>query len=188
MNQQQLRDYTLSKLPMYISTRYTLGKLIRRNNLRQGQQVIAITKDVGQPFLFVCEILGFASFYDLDGEVCLSENIIPNTPENQPFYQGFGHPVLLEGDVEPVFFHRCKDEPADQDFLEESVRTYEEAMSPIGLSDEGFSAHEYCAPILIAKSLRRIQKKYIMIQRHPEQDNWMSPIFQTLSWFELVPA
>ena len=165
MNHQQFRDYTLSKLPKYLSTRYTLGKSIRRNNLRQGQQVIAITKDAKQPFFFVCEILGFASFYDLDGDVCLSETIIPNTPENQPFYQGAGIPVFPQDEEEgpePVFFHRCEREPADPDFLEESVRTYEEEMSPMGLSDEGFAAHEYCAPILIAKSLRRIQKKYII--------------------------
>ena len=199
MNQQQLRGHALSHLPKYISTRYTLGKSIRRNNLRQGQKVVAITKDVTQPFVFICEILGFASFYDLDGDVCLSENIIPNTPENQPFYQGTGNPVFQgdeedeeeeedeEDGLEPVFFHRCKGEPADPDFLEESVRIYDEEMSPMGLSDEGFAAHEYCDPILIAKSLRRIQKKYIMLQRHPEKDNWMNPIFQTLSWFELIP-
>ena len=190
MNQQQLRAHALSQLPKYLSDRYTIGKSIRRNNLRQGQKAIAITKDTKQPFSFVCEILGFASFYDLDGDVCLSENIIPNTPENQPFYQGTGHPVFQEDEEdgpEPVFFHRCKGEPAEIDFLEESVRTYDEEMSPMGLSDEGFAAHEYCAPILIAKSLRRIQKKYILLQRHPEQDSWMNPIFQTLSWFELIP-
>ena len=128
MNQQQLRDHTLSQLPKYLSDRYTIGKFIRRNNLRQGQRAIAITKDAKQPFFFVCEILGFASFYDLDGDVCLSENIIPNTPENQSFYQGTGHPVF-QGDEddgpEPVFFHRCKGEPAETDFLEESVRIYD---------------------------------------------------------------
>jgi hypothetical protein len=187
MNQHQLRMFAASQLPRYLATRYTLGKSIRRNNLRQGQKVIAITKDASQPFFFICEILGFGSFYDVDNDVCLSENIIPNTPNNKPFYQGFGLPVLQEGDdMEPVFFHRCKSEPADSDFLEESVRIYEQEMSPIGLSDEGFAAHEYCAPILVAKTLRRIQKKYILLQRHPELDNWMSPIFKPISWFELV--
>ena len=69
MNQQQLRDHTLSKLPRYILNQYRLGKPIRRNNLRQGQKVVAVTKEAKQPILFVCEILGFASFYDLDGKV-----------------------------------------------------------------------------------------------------------------------
>ena len=69
MNQQQLRAHALSQLPKYLSDRYTIGKSIRRNNLRQGQKAIAITKDIKQPFSFVCEILGFASFYDLDGDV-----------------------------------------------------------------------------------------------------------------------
>ena len=72
------------------------------------------------------------------------------------------------------------------DFLEESVRIYDEEMSPMGLSDEGFAAHEYCAPILIAKSLRRIQKKYILLQRHPEQDRLDESDFQTLSGW-IVP-
>ena len=189
MNQQQLMQHTMSIFPKYLAKRYTLGRMIRRNNLRQGQKVVAVIKDVKQSFLLVCEILGFASFYDLDGEVCLSENIILNTPENQPFYQGIGHPILRgdeEDGPEPVFFHRCKGEPADPDFLGGSVRLYEEEMSPIGLSDEGFAAHEYCAPILVAKSLRRIQKKYILLQRHPELDQWVTPGFKTLSWFELV--
>ena len=189
MNQQQLREHTLSKLPKYLAERYTLGKMIRRNNLRHGHKVVAITKDATQTFFFICEVLGFASFYDVDGDVCLSEGIVPNTPENQPFYQGIGHPILQgaeEGGPEPVFFHRCKGEPAEPDFLAESVRIYEEEMSPIGLSDEGFAAHEYCAPILVAKSLRRIQKKYILFQRHPELDQWMTPGFKTLSWFGLV--
>ena len=94
MNQQQLMQHTMSKFPKYLAKRYTLGKMIRRNNLRQGQKVVAVIKDAKQSFFFICEILGFASFYDLDGDVCLSENIILNTPENQPFYQGIGHPIL----------------------------------------------------------------------------------------------
>lgn len=188
MNHQQLRQYTMSMLPKYLVDGYTLGKGIRRNNLRQGQKVVAVTKDAKQPFLCVCEILGFASFYDLDGTVSLSEGLIPNSPENKAFYQGVGLPVFKgnDEDPEPVFFHRCKSEPLELDFLTESVRRYEDEMSPIALSDEGFDAHEYCAPILVAKSLRRIQKKYILLQRHSELDQWMTSEFTTISWFELV--
>ena len=183
MNQQQLRDHALSQLPKYLVNRYTLGKTIRRNNLRQNQLVLCITRDAKRLFLLACEILGFASFYDVDGDVFLSENKF--------FYPAQGNPVFQEDDADhpaPVFFFRCEKTPAEMGNLEESVRMYEEEMSPVGLSDDGFAAHEYCAPILIAKSLRRIRKKYILLQRHPELDNWMSPTFQPLSWFELVPT
>lgn len=192
MNQQQLRTLAIEQLPKYITDRYTLGNTIRRNNLRQGQRVVAITKNATAPFVFVAEILGFASFYDIDRDVCLSEGLIPNTPENQPFYQYTDNPVFQDEEADwddpgPVFFHRSKSIPADVDDLEESVRMYDDEMSPIGLSDEGFNAFVYCAPILVAKSLRRIQKKYILFQRHSEESNWMSPNFKTITWFELVP-
>lgn len=192
MNQQQLRALAIEQLPKYITDRYTLGKTIRRNNLRQGQRVVAITKNKTSPFVFVAEILGFASFYDIDRDVCLSEQLIPNTPENEPFYQYTANPVFQDEEAdwdepEPVFFCRSKSVAADVDDLEESVRMYDDEMSPVGLSDEGFGAFVYCAPILVAKSLRRIQKKYILFQRHSEQSNWKSPNFETITWFELIP-
>lgn len=192
MNQQQIRSLAIAQLPKYISERYTLGKTIRRNNLRQGQRVVAITKNAASPFVFVAEILGFGSFYDINRDVCLTEQLIPNTPDNQAFYEYTGNPVFQDEDAdwdepEPVFFRRCQSEPADATELEESVRLYDEEMSPVGLSDEGFDAFVYCSPILVARSLRRLKKRYILLQRHSEADNWMSPHFKPLSWFELLP-
>ena len=126
------------KLPKYLAERYTLGKMIRRNNLRRGHKVVAITKDATQTFFFICEVLGFASFYDVDGDVCLSGGLfqIPN----QPFYgdKSSHFQEDEENNPESVFFHRCRE--AKDRFLAESVRIYEEEMSPIGLSDEGFAA------------------------------------------------
>lgn len=192
MNQQQLGTFAFERLPTYLSNRFVLGKSIRRNNLRQGQKLIAISKNTADPFYFVAEILGFGSRYDLDDTHC----IIPTTPPNiddDPLVKGNIERHLEDFDPEydevpdPVLFTRSAQELADTECLEESVRIYDAEMSPIGLSDEGFDAFESSQPILIAKSLRRVQKAHIALQRHGEFQNWVSPRFSPLSFFELLP-
>jgi len=190
MKQEQLRILAQEQLPKYLRKSYTLGKSLRRNNLKQGQKVVAIANSP-ESFFFVAEILGFVSFQDLNREVCLAEKLIPNTPENSDFYNDIDNPVFSDREddeaIDPVFFHRSKGEPASDFYFEESVRSYDAEMSPTGLSDEGFSSFVYCEPIMIAQSLRKLQKKYIMLQRHIEFRNWMSPSFTPISWFELIP-
>ena len=191
MTQQQLREFAAQRLPTYLSNRFTPTKTIRRNNLRQGQRVIAITKDAANPFFFVGEILGFASFHDIDRTVCRAEKLIPTTLQNQPFYEKMENPVFQMNDdddvPDPVFFCRSIACPVDVDYLEESVREYDADFSTTGLSDGGFDAFVHCEPIMIVRSLRRIQRKYILLQRHSEFDHWMNRQFSTISFFELTP-
>ncbi len=191
MNQQQFRTVASERLPTYLSNRFTLGKTIRRNNLRQGQKLIAMSKNPADPFYFVGEVMGFGSLYDLgesgssispkavniDADPLLKRNIERYLEDFDPEYDDVPDPVLLV---------RSAEELADVDCLEESVRIYDAEMSPIGLSDEGFAAFESSEPILIVKSLRRVQKKYIALQRHGCFQNWVSPRFSPLSFFELL--
>lgn len=192
MNQQQLRTHVIEQLPKYITDRYTLGKTIRRNNLRQGQKLIAMSKNPADPFYFVGEVMGFGSLYDLgesrssispkavniEADPLLKRNIERYLEDFDPEYDDVPDPVLLV---------RSAEELADVDCLEESVRIYDAEMSPIGLSDEGFAAFESSEPILIVQSLRRAQKKHIALQRHGCFQNWVSPRFSPLSFFELLP-
>ena len=188
MNQTELKFIAQQQLPKYLSRRFRVGSAIRKNHLREGQRVIALTREK-EPFWFTCTILGFADFFDLDRDVCRRENIIPDTFMNEEFYKRIGNPIMEEWDTEnkvyreSIFFCRTRDEVACPQGIEPSVHDFTEAYSG-RLSDEGFANRVLCEPIMVGYSLRSIAQRHILFMRN-EQGDWLAPNRTKLTWFLL---
>ena len=192
MKNQVLIEQAKALLPKYLLRQYRIGKPINSNHLRKGQLVLGISHDWRGSFYMACEFLGFATLFSLYRDVCREESLIPETPENQSFYDRTGSPMLVTTDpytgeeTLPVFFGRTRDEPVWTDALEESIREFNEGYAT-PLSDEGFEAREISDPIFIGRSLRKLKKPYILLMRDNETSKWLTPDHSRLSWFSLLP-
>ena len=188
MNHKKMKILANNLIPKYLMRRFVVGSSIRKDHLRRGQTVIALTQE-SQPFWFTCTILGFGDFFALDRDVCRLENIIPDTFMNEEFYQKIGNPNMEEWDNvnkeyrESIFFHQTYNKVACSQSLEPSIYDFTEAYSG-RLSDEGFANRVMCEPIMVGISLRKIHRPNILFMRN-ERGDWLAPNRKKVTWFLL---